>query len=1453
MNDNDAMIVEKLGKAYITVHSHPGDANFAWAFRLATVLSFRPFSRSGLRNHFARAVSRMPKETIQTLFGQVMHNYSNLTDGAADLLMKLCIVNLAPLDDGQREKIWNFLIEKMQGGEHMGAAMHCCTALVKRSTAGQRVPVHLFQFIPKALSSPNGTEVERCLSMCVHLHKRELMPLIVLNQLVIHFLSFSKYLENPLSKYTCKLIRGLKEDSFNDELISALNVFVMSRLKLPEELLKRELNRILVLVQQNPHVAKVITSPFVSSCLRIIESNRDMVDNQMFVSRLLMMTAHAGLSTEKRERDRLASVCFEILRGLLRDPRKDKGPLLELFCTWILQVGYDRFPKEFLDQYRSIPENDYPGMAACALETLPPEMIMTDQLKPFWDATITLLFTSRKIRPITISVIVTHIARDLPVRQHLMNTLMGQLLNGGLENVTKNERKMQLLKTVLAVDDMSRLDTLERFWDAHTPKPQGEKCYPWQSDEIALFRNLVMTIEYMRPDQQSKYISDVLRRVWKTCPQWLDQLVIIADYLLKSADVTNETKVRLVRALSKRLTRCEPRCSESFLETVKNTPCVAQYHSLACIRFALSCKYTRRLRYMETVRTVLGHSERDRFLRMEEILSDDLWTDENLAPLALMISDQTRAWQPLASLSHELDELGSAMFQAILERILNDKDEDLMAAVRRLLVLSLHSGKHSRGHLQIALLAALDEKKIIPDGLLSMSIVQRTQAYEYINSDNIDDINDKVIQMADAQGPLLNRLLPDKKSAAAGAYLFLQHYTEANMIGFNDSSPFVQKLCQCSQRLDEADHGTFARLAQSSIAAELASLQHMKRPKQQKIERFITLKLAERAKTGQSLPGRCVLEMALSRRELDYLKLAEQRLDPSASADALKPQIIDHSDPRLMVFAPCVQDLFREVSGYTPKGFLVAMPDQMKRALEKVMSGSSDPYTMYKWSIITYTIFLSSPNDALARSIVKCYCSLIENRSFPVFMKMEMTARMITICRLALRSGDNTIQFNEKTLHFFKPWIVQVLQLASNNWFANATKPVLNGALTITTQFAIDRVQPAGQRNFRLARLLETLTAIEMMASDLFQCDLPSYQQKRQLEMYIRDVLRGNTKPRMPKDLPITESMTEQIRALADDNAIYDYINAHCPGTTNYLQLREMVAKVIENGNTDDELQLPSRLPEMGDNLRVVYIFDDVEQVANNAIQLRAFTSTGRSWFLLQQCEAAPTCATFSNILFMLNSMLKWCGTSRARCLGVTSSHVHLVGPSTILYEIPGPVTDQHSSLCQASSKHDYYTMQLRAARSLAVEGAIRDMFSLRQRPSELVCPSTSSFVTNIADFQITEPSSSPSIYITPEMLTRFAQPMQGEIMLSLAAFGSTIVQHIESLRAAVEIAVGDSLTSSLTHSNLLARTSEIEKKPLRFAPPVLPGCIPDDADEWISTLVSFFESATILTLEAQL
>ena len=65
MSDNDAMIVEKLGKAYITVHCHSDDANFAWAYRLATVLSFRPFSRSGgLRNCFSRAVSRMPKETI---------------------------------------------------------------------------------------------------------------------------------------------------------------------------------------------------------------------------------------------------------------------------------------------------------------------------------------------------------------------------------------------------------------------------------------------------------------------------------------------------------------------------------------------------------------------------------------------------------------------------------------------------------------------------------------------------------------------------------------------------------------------------------------------------------------------------------------------------------------------------------------------------------------------------------------------------------------------------------------------------------------------------------------------------------------------------------------------------------------------------------------------------------------------------------------------------------------------------------------------------------------------------------------------------------------------------------------------------------------------------------------------------------------------------------------------
>ena len=100
-----------------------------------------------------------------------------------------------------------------------------------------------------------------------------------------------------------------------------------------------------------------------------------------------------------------------------------------------------------------------------------------------------------------------------------------------------------------------------------------------------------------------------------------------------------------------------------------------------------------------------------------------------------------------------------------------------------------------------------------------------------------------------------------------------------------------------------------------------------------------------------------------------------------------------------------------------------------------------------------------------------------------------------------------------------------------------------------------------------------------------------------------------------------------------------------------------------------------------------------------------------------------------------------------------------------------------------------------------------------------------------------------------PWMFSVFGDQMKGEIVMSEAAVGECLVHNVETVRAALEILAGDHAHHGEEfHSRVVALTSEVEKKMIKFAPPVLPGAELQDAFNWMDYLVWVADSSRDLS-----
>lgn len=400
------------------------------------------------------------------------------------------------------------------------------------------------------------------------------------------------------------------------------------------------------------------------------------------------------------------------------------------------------------------------------------------------------------------------------------------------------------------------------------------------------------------------------------------------------------------------------------------------------------------------------------------------------------------------------------------------------------------------------------------------------------------------------------------------------------------------------------------------------------------------------------------------------------------------PAIVLDNDGAVLLDSSLADD-FPCVSTITSRGLLVIGKSQIDSYLMtmslKISENQITAIDWCKFALFCFNVFLAQPSLDLFQVTFGVYSQIISrcqegDQEFQPFIKIEAAARIITLIRIVIESSDadmamivtsNSGIFKREYFDIWKPWLIQIIDLAKSNWFCSIVSEIAKEEMYRSYLYC----EKLGCRRIAetLNPAMDPITPLAIMNSlenafndFFFDVDFNKLYREVVFNGKVKDALEFKNSRRVPHNFfeyASTQIDIDELNIENEQNSRFDFDDE------STLREFDKISRIVRNLNV--------LLPLSNPLFTLYRIYDDVRMFSPDFIVFYATTShSSKEAFLVQRSRKydkngySSSIITLSNIAFIFKRLFNACHQSRIRSINLEVSPLFEVGHKYTIVQI---------------------------------------------------------------------------------------------------------------------------------------------------------------------------------------
>ncbi|OHT01952.1 hypothetical protein TRFO_31087 [Tritrichomonas foetus] len=1011
---------------------------------------------------------------------------------------------------------------------------------------------------------------------------------------------------------------------------------------------------------------------------------------------------------------------------------------LEMLFEYLITNGCKEFPTDILDDVDQNNFMNYSFGFVCCASKYAGNILETRYTSLIEKALIFVQDSSQTINSLFLRTLLEFINSSTNLVNLFYPVICQEvdILLRGFNDVTRDRIIILSKGMIIGADPTKRLKHLIDLW--YFFSKYFSPNIPQQHLSISsMFRFLVSCTCDLPILDQPFYVKLLLEKINESNDYPL-YFTSVLPLLIDSEEISNTVKETLFDAFPILFSQPSHDVSErmvNFLDEYEKKTGLSMKHQKVAVLLAQCkfCSHADRIINLKKIMNTIPNITFEEFIEKLPLL---FWSNDYLAITTSLITRlESPIWYSIFAFSPKLFNIASKLASSSFTKFITKENAGKVNEF--FLNILLQKPSYNYSHVTEALLNAFHNNNMF----LSTGIVEKSLKYspnqellvEYLNNDVMPSISYFMPHILNDSlfSKLQNTMSPVEASAVS--LTFLNEYQAASSIYQNADRSYskffevasnvnscllsvanaessFESYLHALYSINQENDSILAKLKSAVEAferdspdadeilleAQMMNLRQLQKHRKYSLfdkEKFITIDstiqiLKSRIQSKQPLISVMDLAREINPTFLNIISTFDNFLDGNSQSQS--PAIVSDFDAAVLV-SGTMSDDFACVAGITPHGLLAVGKQQIDSFMLtmslKITENQTTAKDWCKFAPFCFNVFLAQPSLDLFQTTFCVYSQILlsatqiptDNSSFSQinFIKTEAAARLITLIRIAIASGDpemvsivinSSHLFRKEHADIWKNWLVQIIGLANTDWFcsmvSDLSKEMWYRSSLYSAKLGCKEISQSLQSRAEVGPRA-MMTKLEESFDEIFSLNFKTLYK----EIVAKDIEKA-IQFRSSRRIPETHFEFAALQLNLDElNHIREY---GLEETGELARSEEIVRKV--------NYSLPFIIPLRVDNIPQINIFriyGNFRLLSPDLLIFYATTSTvSRQAFLIQRADdlenGFPTSiVSMANTTLLLKQLLMNCYQSRSRSLNLSAQPIFEVGPRYIMIPLP--------------------------------------------------------------------------------------------------------------------------------------------------------------------------------------
>lgn len=1454
------------------------------------------FTKTVVYHKFNQICYNMPEETFSNYFKAFTEDESFYS-----IFIKFLLVKTNPTNK-DIQIILNKAYDKLLVSGYELLSLKIINTIFKKYASLMLNSNFIIMKIPFLLKLGDARINLQGLKLSLSLLKANLLPNIVLDEIVQHLLTFRSFLGNffckngsRFYKYSSQLLGGLKKP-FSEKTKELISIFFLEETLKPQE---RNFSNILNVLTNIKDVSSVLPYDvyhLIAKNTKIFFFKKKPIRQMIKIRGKFILALIQNIKS-----DAFHKLMFKYIKTVtfdIEDNYQDYIEIINRYYLYILQNPITCIKESFIAKILNGNRNQLFSFSCIILNYCSKEFIeknikylecsFLNFLKESKDDYFQCQFLQFYVKQVfnyekLYCYISTFITQCLSKSEYIKLLYLSKAF---MKNASpKNKKKFVL-----------------NFWNQLN----------FNENSIPLIRYLICSLKYFESSFQMKYLKFIISSL-----QDLNELFISAVCLIKSKKVNDNLKAYLIDYLILHSLDQTPKRLQRLINIIftSNLPNKSKY----VIQLSMYCSYLvygkSRNKIIQFVQNeyLKDKTELERFLLFLKYFPIEVWHDEMLVLFILTIKE-SKYQDSLICYSHLLVKATEIIVTTFLEEIIPLSEDNLNTVFLDLL-------KSNNSQFLGYFFNAMENLNISTPFSLRTNVIKKTNILHFFNNKFKNKLSTWYLYPNKLNDMIFNEIISKTNitTSTALAQFFLSNYKEACEIGFNEYCnfmPILQKIKNISLQFTNSFNFTTKEefsnvytkyknqnffisenlqniycinknnVSDDSLSKDLSSIETCNiinfrescfsiYQKENVLASEIAIQIVKN-KLSQSNESICYKSII----NPVFVHLLDQLVDNNKMTRLFDNQ---NDNNQIIFFSPSIAPIISRISGYSPNGYVATSFSTIQEIIQSFNNDANNINPKIFADFLFSLIKVQSFDEQLINIISLCLSNYSKTINSNYLDSFIASSRLITLFKISLAIGNkyllgniskilsNLKEYNK--IEYFKIWYHQIVNFyikksPNNELFKDLIILIENNRNHFETVYYFSK------NNSNTARKdMEPFSRLEKFFDYIFSIDFENFQKQKYVYSLFEKILNLSS---ITKDLQdyYNSLPTEILNQISPLETLFSEIH----NNKKYNTIFELVDKYIKNYNDfEHEYNVYKELiqnlyqwsynfiPKLNNFNFAFNFINDVYRISDDKFLLDCHSiSSSHKYFIVQKVISSIESVTLSYCFNLIDQIFSHNYSTLIRNIYFPNIYSFEIGTNYIIYPLPCNVSSVYSLLNSGTSKKDenyllnyfqsnktrkeFFSLRKQFVNSFALSEFLRYVFAVSSQNLLISLPNYKkaySFPIQFGDYN-SKSTFCPNwnkANIPKELSRLFGKTQKGELMLAMSSIAQAFVDNIESVQSCLEVFLTTNDDIILNDNNVWKQTELIEKNILDFAPPKSEGASVEDSQKWYSFINEYVPS----------